>query len=475
LSRKIIGNANNFRATYTELLKIAAKDYAPGLPEKGRYSRIPKVEGSTWQMSVQKHVADVAGTHRDLRLSDPRTGIAHSWAIPKDLPAAGEKVLAVRQPAHRASYANWSGKIQSGYGKGDVSLQEHKKVDVLSSGPNKITFVVPEGRVAREMTLIRTGGRNWLLLNHSTTEGKYGISYHKPAYGQTPFGNVDTQNREKLLSAKISGAHAVGILERGKRPRLFSYRKSKRGTPLEYTWKMPRKFNLTRWAGPSMRVRGEIYAVDKTGKALPENEIGRVLNSSVENARAVTSSLGARLLFAPFQVETLRGRPFKEGYEEHLPILKKIVSSLPATKLPAMARTPAQKRRLLVDISSGKLKQTSEGVVEWDLKNPDAPPVKAKIRPDFDVFVRGVFNEGGARKGMAGGFLYSLTPQGKVVGRVGSGLSHKLKAEMLKDPNRFRGLSAKVKANYQFASGALRAPSFVGWHWEKSYPKKSLP
>lgn len=453
----------------SRLLKQAAKDYAPGLPSKNRFLAIPKVKGQEWTFSVQQHDANRAGRHLDLRLTDNK-GRAHSWAMRGELPAPGQKTKVIMQPTHRGDYATWEGTIPEGYGAGKVALRSTGQVDVLEAGPSKVTFVIPESRTPSEYSLIHMDGKDWLLTNHSTVQGKYPISHHKPKYREVAFEDapVDTPD---IMSAKIDGAHAEAILRPGKRPRLFSYRESKRGVPLEYTFKMPLEFisKVVPKNVPPMLVRGEVFGVDRRGRAIPENELGRLLNSTVDKARARMKEDKVSMRFAPFQIAQLRGRAFEAPYEEHLPLLKRLERALPATKQPKIARTPKEKRSLLKSIASGKLKETSEGVVLWGEKGP----TKAKIRPDFDVYVREVYQEGGKRKGLAAGFRYSLTPNGPVVGQVGSGFNHTLKKYMLEHPGRVKGLVARVRAQHQFSSGALRAPSFKGWHHEKSGPRSA--
>lgn len=450
---------------YKEFLKQATRDYAPGLPAKQRILPIPETSGQQWTFSVQRHKAKHAGEHLDVRLTD-RWGHAHSWAMRGELPGPGERKPLYMQPTHRGSYAGWSGTLEKGYGAGTVKSERHEPVDVLESSKDRVSFVVPRGRVAEEMSVIRAG-KGWLLVNHTTTQGKFPISHHKPKYKETAFEAVKTDTPNTVLGAKIDGAHAIAFLEPGKHPRLFSYRQSKRNVPLEYTHKMGMGFRTARWpkGQPGMMVRGEVYAVDQRGQAVPENELGRLLNSNVENAQALIKEKGWTMRFAPFQLEKVHGRPKADApYREQLKVLQTIPRVLPDVKLPTYALTPKAKAKLLMAIRSGKLKETSEGVVEWGPKGP----TKAKIRPDFDVYIREVFLEGGKRQGLAGGFRYSLTPRGPIVGRVGTGFSHELKKFMAEHPDRVKGLVARVKAQHQFSSGALRAPAYKGLHSEKS-------
>jgi len=473
---------------------------------------MPVRKGDKWGFYIQEHFADRAGRHLDLRLVDNK-GRAFSWALKGDLPKPGEKHLVVEQPVHTAEYAGWEGVIPLGYGKGSVSLKDKSEIDILESGPDRVTFVIPRGKIPEEYTMIRVSGKNWLLVNHSTTPGKYPFKNEKPPYKSMEYGEVPIDNPDQVISAKIGGAHAVVILEKGKRPRLFSYRQSVRGLPLEYTHKMPIEFRVTRWEGPSMMIRGEVWGVDKdTGKAIPETQLGGILNATVDKAREMMAMRNIELRLAPFMVSTLQGKPFSGGYDQHLELLRQVEKNLPKTKIPPLAMTPEQKARMLKAIESGGIPETSEGVVLWDRKDPNARPVKAKIAPDFDVYVRKVFMEKGqnfpkkdkpkgfeltkdpmakykrrfrmpdgsiryeyeeARPAMAGGFYYSLTPRGPIVGKVGTGLSFEMKKDMAQNPEKYEGLVARVRALAQYPSGALAKPSFKNWHFEKSFPRKT--
>ncbi len=96
--------------------------------------------------------------------------------------------------------------------------------------------------------------------------------------------------------------------------------------------------------------------------------------------------------------------------------------------------------------------------------------VKAKFRPDYDVWVRDIFeatDASGKPKGRAGGFEYSWTKHGPVVGRVGTGFSHAEARKMWKNKKDYIGRVAKVKAQRKMPSGALFGASFQEWHLDK--------
>jgi DNA ligase D-like protein (predicted 3'-phosphoesterase) len=152
--------------------KLAAS--AKGIPDRSSITPLPTVSDATWKFSVQRHLAEKAGTHFDVRLGDPDTGIAHSWAVPKTkLPRPGQKVLAVRQPDHEIDYMGWSGNIPSGeYGAGKVYRKRLENAQVIQAAADKIRFLLQSKKGPEEYLLTRWGGKKqkpdenrWLLLN----------------------------------------------------------------------------------------------------------------------------------------------------------------------------------------------------------------------------------------------------------------------------------------------------------------------
>lgn len=144
------------------------KDFAPGILDRTRFEPLPSLAApAVWKAQVSRHDAFKAGRHFDVRLLEPGTDNLHSWAVQR-VPRPGEKVLAVLQPTHRASYYGWEGVIPSGYGAGTVRAGK-ASARVLSSDQGKITFQI-RGQL---FTLVRTGkdqDRKWLLLNRSPTK-----------------------------------------------------------------------------------------------------------------------------------------------------------------------------------------------------------------------------------------------------------------------------------------------------------------
>lgn len=165
-------------ANLRDLLK--KKEFAPGIPQSRKTHALPESKDKTWTMSVQEHLARKAGPHWDLRLVDPHTGFAHSWAVPKQtFPESGGKpLLAVQTPTHSSQYALTFGEggpkeIKKGYGAGRVEIKHKEPIKVLSVGANRIKFQRESGE---SYMLFRTNENKWLLRNATEKRGSHNMS-----------------------------------------------------------------------------------------------------------------------------------------------------------------------------------------------------------------------------------------------------------------------------------------------------------
>lgn len=142
-----------------------AAEFAPGIPEDKKIHPVPKSSG-TWELTVHRHLAHKAGEHFDLRLADPETGRAHSWALPKaSLPDDSKRVrLAVEQPTHTMEYMDFEGEIPEGYGAGRVELA-HRGKSTVDADADRVAFTVP-GK--GEFVLRRQDNKQWLLIKKAS-------------------------------------------------------------------------------------------------------------------------------------------------------------------------------------------------------------------------------------------------------------------------------------------------------------------
>lgn len=452
-----------------------AAEFAPGIPSKTRFEPIPEVSGAPakWDRVIQKHDAARAGSHFDLRLGDPATGHSHSWAI-KKMPAPGKATYAPFQPTHQIEYHGFEGTIPAGtYGAGEVKTEQRSMVEVTKASDNEVRFVIPEGRIPEQFVLKRQptgGGKMWTLHNITPTRAvsKWDtlIPIGKPPMKSKLPSAVDTSDPGTVLQPKIDGAHVVAVLEGGKPLRLFSHRQARNETGLiEHTYRDPEYWKRLAPEGlkPTV-VRGELWASDKSGKPVPLQDLSGILNSSIPEARKRLSEQGLKLRVSVHGVDRMDGKKVDSlPFDKVDQFLKNLVDQVPGLEHIQTARTPAQKKALLDKILKGKHPLTSEGVVEYRTGSPDG--MKVKAYDPHDVYVREVYE--GTRPGEAGGFRYSHTPTGKIVGAVGTGLTRTQRKEMLESPEKWLGRVAKVKAQEKLRSGALRAPVFEDLHLEK--------
>lgn len=445
-------------------------EYAPGIPSK-HVKDVPRISSpEVWRYAIQHHKAHRAGEHYDLRIVDDKSGKAYSWAV-RYLPTnPGDKVLAKLQPTHTATYSTWSGTIESGYGAGHVKLFEHDKIELTKADPEHLTFNVYKTNGDTERyALIHTGGDDWLFHNTTPTRlTRPEIPQEKPSYKSTSITALDYNDPNQVWSPKIDGALNVFVLRKGKNIESYSYRPSKKGATklIDHTFRLPfYQTSVPKAFKGKTVVLGEVFARDRMGNVLPTTDTSARLLSNVWRSRELQQN--APLDAVIHNVLKYNGRDVSnKPYAEKLEILKRISSAIPQLKLPPLAQTPEQKEQMLNEITSGKSPLTREGIVMYDLKHHT--PIKAKIMEDYDVYVKNIFPGEGKYKNVgAGGFTYSHTPSGPTAGRVGSGMSDALRKQMWNNPGMFEGATARVFAQEQLPSGALRMPVLKDFRFEQ--------
>lgn len=455
---------------FSELEKLAG---APGIPDRSVIHKLPAItKPVTWEFAVHDHHAEKRGRHFDLRLGDPETGRAHSWALPPRLPEPGASSWAIEQPTHTVEYMDFKGRIPSGYGAGRVDLAHRGQAEVMDASPEHVRFNIYQSSGPQEFTLHRLG-KVWKLFNTTPTKEKLKIEFGKPDYKEVPPSKIKYDDEHYVMSAKIDDAHNLFVLpESGKPIRVVSYRQAKKSPSglIEHTQKIPDLHGQVTPTGLGGTVlRGGVYAIDpKTGRALEAHILGGLLNSNVWKSRAKQEEHG-KLVPVLYDVDRFRGKDMRQApYAEKLDVLKKVIEKIPGFHLPPMAFEATEKLKLIRKIAAGKLPATSEGVVLWNLHSAEAP-IKSKFKDQHDVYVRRVFGGEGKYEGShSGGFEFSHTPDGPIVGRVGTGLSDSLRADMHKHPEKYHGAVAVVESMSRYKSGALRAPAFKSWHLDKN-------
>ena len=492
----------NKAASLVDIVKRSA-DFAPGLPDPRRFGRPADVTtGAELPYVVQRHRAERAGPHYDVRFGVQPSPSAPllSFATKKEMPGPGGKIMLFQQPLHKGQYASFEGELERGYGKGTVKTHDKGGIIVTKAQSDQVNFMVTHKRFPEFYTLKRIGGPagketarqratqggTWLLINTTPMDAAklLGGKPEQVGLNKLKYTSVPADKVEKLFSpdyrvqAKLDGASALYHLL-SDRIEALSYRVSKEGRPIIHTYRIfgPGGARLGRSIPKDLEgtiLRGEIFGM-REGKAIPSQELGGLLNASVANSLRQQQERKVDLRNMVFDVVRLGKNPVGPmGAEERLAKLTEISKYLPKNKfmLPETAQTPEQARELYQRIVSGEHPLTREGIVGWPIE-PGKKPIKVKPRPESDVWVRNIFpGEKGLEGVGAGGFEYSLSPEGPIVGRVGTGFTQQTREEMLKDPESWVGRLARISSLEKFPSGAHRAPSFTALH--EDYPMKKV-
>lgn len=424
-----------------------------GLPDRSDYGDLSSLGADGLATLVrQRHDAERARTHEDMRIGGP--GGLHSWAVPKFMPEKpGDKRLAIEQPIHQWSYKDFQGRLNHGYGKGNVTKMEESPVVILKNTGNHIMFTRGDSKDAPVYQLIRTKDRDWLLFIKAKDQPVQVRKYPKEHFKQAPIDQLpELIANGASISRKIDGAGMLAYL--GKHGvEAYGIRANAQGDKPEYTdiignlrsIQVPKDLQGT-------LLRGEVFGM-RGNKSIPANELSGILNSTIRNAAYKKQGNGIRLLIAGLAVHD-NG---KDDYDQEK--VNSIISRLGTDAIVPMRRYSGKDAlAALVAMKRGQDKLTHEGFV---VHVPGKRPLKAKFKEDADVVVRNVFKADTDADNRAGGFEYSLPGSDKVIGRVGTGFDYVTLRDMLTNPNNYIGRTARIQSQEQYPSGAYRAPSFI--------------
>lgn len=448
--------------------------YAIGIQDKNDRPDLPVIKKRfTTNMVIHNHRAERAGEHKDLRIDIPGMGL-FSWAG-KEIPGPGKSTYFIEQPIHDQSYIDFKGEIPNGYGKGHVDIHTLDKIEILNSRPGHISFVQHLSTGPRDYTLHEVGDGIWKLYNRTINREKVNIPSDKVKYKEIHPDQAHL-GEDYVMQAKIDDAFNIIYLgDKGDPIRVFSHRQAKRGDTglIEHTYKV--KSLEDERVKPETRntvIRGGLYGLGKNGRPLDPNTIAGMLNTNTWKSREKQDQLGD-LKIVIYDIDKYKGRDMKEQpYKNKLEILHKLVQEHPSFSLPEMAFTQESKTQLLNRIKNKIHEHTDEGVVLHNLYNYERP-IKAKFNQDHNVYIREFFPGSGKYTNKAiGGFKFSHTADGPIVGEVGTGLSDRERIMMYKHPEKFIGTNVVVRANGIYPSGALKQPSFITYHLENNETEK---
>lgn len=444
-----------------------------GIPDRADMGDLSKLSpDEILDLIIQRHDAVRAGTHRDFRLGDPSRGL-YSWAMRAEgLPAPGQKVLANRQPLHAHAYGSFQGTLGPGYGQGTVRREHKGRILVTQASPTKIEFTTAGTSTPERFVLFKPkkfGDKQWLLMNVTATEAP---PTGKPRFKTVPADQVeatiDQMQNGATYQKKLDGARSLTKLMNGG-VEVLSYRTSKRtGGPITHTERVfggrPKITYPKELEGTTLV--GELLARN-ADKVMPPQVTGGLLNATIEHSRKMQKAKGLDLYQTLFDAQTIGKKPIdyaKTPYADRRKIIEQILPYLPKDKMRIISQetTPEGGKALWRQIASGQDPDTTEGMVIQPLTGN---PIKAKLVNDADVHIRAIFPGEGKYRGIgAGGFDYALDPEGKIVGRVGTGFSDDTRKDMWTHPENYIGRIARIHSQQQLPSGAYRAPGFLALH-----------
>ena len=448
----------------------------PGIPDRSDYGDISKLKaGDLLDMIVSRHDARRAGTHQDLRLGSPDTGL-FSWATKKGLPTDAKPTALFRQPLHSHAYGGFEGDIPAGhYGAGSVKTLSNRKALITKSDPSGFSLTVAEGTPERYRFKAPSEGNDWMAFRRGDPPPP---AYAKEHYPSRSIDRIMAELPEDgtfSVEPKIDGALQV-LRWRNEKPEILSHRLTKDGRAIdrtEHLWGM-RPDVPPPPGSKGLEFIGE-FAAEREGRPVPPSATAGYLNSMISKAvMARNAGLGTKLRLFDVRGGPLpdpSGKSSSSGTNSQQPedsganvpgrerrsILESVASSLPGVEVMPETTTREGARQMVREILAGTHPLTKEGII---FRGEDGRPIKGKFRDEADVIISSIFPGRGKFQGGPGGFSYSREPGGPEVGRVGTGFSD----EMRRSLEDYRGRVARIHHTGEYPSGAYRGTSFVAPH-----------
>jgi bifunctional non-homologous end joining protein LigD len=448
-------------ATYRSM-RDAKKTPEP-VPEKA-----PR-PGAGKSFVIQKHAA--RRLHYDFRLE--HDGVLVSWALPKGVPAPGEKNhLAVHVEDHPIEYGSFSGDIPKGeYGAGHVDIWDHGTYEFEKFRDNEVIATLHgqrDGGLGGEpvkVALIQTkqGGdeKNWLIhrmeldqqgkrgKNSSSGEGLDTVAERptRPAGKKAPAkkgsGKASASKREyrpmlaTLGSEKSAHPENVAVEMKWDGVRVLAYVRggetklvSRNGIDITTTY--PEFADLAeRTGGHDAVLDGEVIGVDKRGLpdfGLLQQRMRLTKPGDVERVRK-----GVPVKFMLFDLLELDGEDVTgHGYDERRRMLEDTVRSEGDILVPPEFDGT-------VDEALGRARELRlEGVMVKDREAPyrvgkrSEAWIKVKLHRTQEVVVAGWRPGNGRRAGTVGSLLLGIPSEAGLtyVGRVGTGFTDRTLDEL---------------------------------------------
>ena len=423
-------------------------------------------EATVCDFTIQRHLARKAGLHYDLRLI--LNGKAYSWASRKPM----AKALFL-QPPHSPAYASWEGEIKEGYGAGQVTVWDKGRAIVRTS---------PSGTLHIQFFGERTKGSYALVAQKGyflCVKEKKQVLAAQPTNAYTTKIPDEIWDDPKVIAEnKLDGAN-VSVRVGSKGMVFVSRRLSVDGRPINKSDNIPhlRDLRLPK-AFRGAVVQGELaYTKSKFGIPVCSYETASgILNSLPPKAVETQHRIG-KLQFFPFEVLRAPGLSRNATYAERRLWLKRFVVACESPDVSLPEGRISGKRAWYEKIVGTKTKilgqeRVGEGVVlkrlDADRRSQRVKWFKAKTSDTLDLVITGFQPGQGRLKGKGIGALLVSDRTGRLVGKVGSGLTDEERLDAFQHPRRYLGRVVEVKAMSVTDSGSLRAPRLHRWRPDKT-------
>lgn len=420
---------------------------------------------------LHEHFARRAGHHYDFRFGTPSKGL-FSWATRKEIPTDTKTIRSLfPTPVHRYEYGSFEGVIPEGYGAGLVKIADKGKFLISRITDKSIYLTRADTPRPERYVLIRPSkpGKPWILRNLTPS-----IDYEKEHFIQIPTEEVDKAIKKiregGSVQEKVDGAHVLVRLLNHSIEVVSPRRSTVTGKNIIHTEKIfgkvpevdiPKEFR-------DSILLAELYG-EKDGKPIPLQKLNAILGSSLVEALRKRRQNKVKLKLMLFDIFSKGGKKLKNmPYEKRFALLKEIVQYLPKGyfSLPETATDEEAALALWQRITSGKHPRTKEGIIIRTNKKT----FKVKQTNEADVYIRGFIPGRGKHRGKVGAILYSLTPDGPIVGKVGTGLSDELRGLMARDPDEWIGRRIRIKYRGKSQDGIFLMPSVIAVH--EDYPQR---
>ncbi len=411
-------------------------------------------------VNIQLHHAKKAGKHFDVRLILDGSDRAISFASRHGLPeVVGEPRLFVRQPDHTSEYSTWEGEISEGeYGHGRVELVASLPAIARSYG-RKVDLTVTKGPYKGRYTLLQQKEKNWLAIRQKR---------------QTPFweerqkfkdATVDfLSSPEYVAEHKLDGVHAIatltpkGILFAGRSKSVMGDLSEKHDhVPWIRDTKVPANYHGVVLRGELVHPSGEFSMASSALLSDPHVSVDLQKKSG-------------KILFIPTDV--VRGpygkRTENWDYMTQRSFLEKLVGDLNHD----LIRVPTAEHTDKSGFYDKIVATGGEGVVLKHIFS--RTPHKLKKQTEYDLKIVG-FNPGEGKYAGRGIGAFKLADRhGRIVGKVGTGLTDQMRQDAYKNPEKYLHKLVKVEVHDTTDVGSLRMPRFKGFTTDKHDPDEII-